>query len=306
MSGALVVIGGPTAAGKSAFATELARRVGGEIINADSVQIYRGLDVGSAKPTAEERAATPHHLLDVCAPDERYSAARFVADADGAIAEIRARGAVPIVVGGTGLYLRSLLFGLFEVDVPDAIRQAVRDELEAHGLAAAHERLTRVDPATAATVSARDAVRVARALEVFDATGVPISAHREAHGLATTRYEHVAVTVTRETDELRARIDARTAQMLAAGWRSEVAALLAAGLSPDSPGLSAVGYRQVVDVALGRSAAATLPREISAATRGLAKRQRTWFRGQWTSDWLDAADASAAAASLARLAQVAA
>lgn len=306
MSPRSIVIGGPTAVGKTDAAVELAESVGGEIVNADSVQIYRGFDLGSAKPTPEDQARVRHHLVDICEPTEVYSAARFVADADAAIADIAERGLVPIVCGGTGLYLRSLLGGLFEAPGDPAVRDALRARIDAEGTPALHAELREVDPDAAGRISPNDGVRVARALEVYRVSGRPISALQREHGLADDRYPALRVTVTRRRSELDRRIAVRTRAMLAAGFVDEVRGLLSAGVDPGCPAMRTVGYREVVAHLSGELDADALADRIRIATRRFSKRQLTWFRGQWRSRWLDLADpASRAGLEMAARAHVA-
>jgi tRNA dimethylallyltransferase len=272
---------GPTASGKSALALELARRLGGpaaaEIICCDSQQVYVGLDVGTAKPTPEERREIPHHLLDVVRPDEPFHAARWAALARAALADVSARGRVPIVVGGTGLYYRALTAGFFEAPPPDpAIRARHRAEAEALGVEALHARLAGVDAEAAAAVGPRDLVRISRALEVWEQTGAPISALRRA-AAGTADVAPRALVLDPPLPELRRRIEARAREMFDAGFIEEVRALRAAGHG-QARALQALGYPQVgalLDGACTRdeALAATI-----AATVAYARRQRTWFR----------------------------
>ncbi len=278
----VIAIGGPTGVGKSALALALADEIGGEIVSADSVQVYRGFDIGSAKPSLEEQRAVPHHLVDICDPTELYSAARFVVDADAAIEEIAGRGRVPIVVGGTGLYVRSLLQGLFDAPHDADVRARLRSKAESGMLPALAARLAEVDPASASRISPNDAVRVVRALEVFEVTGVALSEHQAAHGLKP-RYEAFCVTLSRPRGRRDARIGERARLMLEAGLEQETAELFAA--YPDAPALGSLGYRQVCDVMQNGAPESQLFERIRVETRRFAKRQLTWFRGQWASRW---------------------
>ncbi|MBH24182.1 MAG: tRNA (adenosine(37)-N6)-dimethylallyltransferase MiaA, partial [Myxococcales bacterium] len=192
----MVVIGGPTAAGKSGLAMALAERLGGELVSADSAQVYRGMDIGTAKPTAEEQRRVPHHLVDVVDIDEEFDAGRFVELADAAIADIRARGRLPIVVGGTGMYLRALMYGLADAPPADPeLRVALQGRIAAEGSAALHGELAEVDPDAAAKIHPNDAVRIVRALEVYQLTGEPISAHQRAHAVHDRPPRHEALQV---------------------------------------------------------------------------------------------------------------
>jgi tRNA dimethylallyltransferase len=270
---------GPTASGKTALALELARRLGGaEIICCDSQQVYIGMDVGTAKPTRQERREIPHHLLDVVHPDEPFHAARWAALARVALRNVAARGRVPIVVGGTGLYFRALTVGFFEAPPADpVIRARHRDEAAALGVEALHARLADVDAAAAAAVGPRDLVRVSRALEIYEQTGVPISELRRAATPPGDLAPRVLV-LDPPLDELRRRVEARTHEMFAAGFEDEVRALRAAGYGPALRPLQALGYQQIgafLDGVCTRdeALAATI-----AATVAYARRQRTWFR----------------------------
>ncbi len=290
----LVVIVGPTASGKTSLALRLAdavRRLGGEaeIVSADSQQVYRGMDVGTAKASAAERARVAHHLLDVVTPSEEMTAARFAALADAAIAGIAARGRHPIVAGGTGLYVRALLHGLFEGPPADP---ALRARLEREGTAALHARLAGVDPEAAARIDANDLRRLVRALEVYELTGTPISAHQRAHDVrnAPRRYPARVVGLDPPRALLRRRIEERVDAMLAAGLIEEVRALAAAGHDLSRRAFDAIGYREVRAHLVG-----ALPREqiagaMKAATRRFARRQLAWFRSEPGIAWYKAAD----------------
>lgn len=276
----ILVIVGPTAAGKTGLAMAVCERIGGEIVSADSVQVYRGLDIGSAKPTAAEQARVPHHCVDLLEPTERMDAASWVDVADEAIASLRARGRVPVVCGGTGLYVRALLHGLTELPPADVrIRAAVRAEMDARGPAALHRELERVDPELAAKLTAGDRQRIGRGLEVFRQTGRPLSAHQAAHGFDLQRHAARVVGVWPEREVLHRRIAVRARRMLGDGLVEEVAALLARGVPPDAPGLWTLGYREVVAHLRGDLPPRDLADAIAAGHRRYAKRQLTWFRG---------------------------
>lgn len=276
---ALPSLVGATASGKTALAIEVARRLRGEvaleIVSADSRQVYRGLDVGTAKPNAAERAAVPHHLLDVADPKETYTAARFAKEARAAFEEIRARGAVPFLVGGSGLYLRAAEEGLFEGPQADHL---LRARLGGETDAALHARLAQVDPEAAARLNPADRVRVIRALEVWEGTGVPISEHQRRHREAPPKARFLRFVLDWPVLVLDARIAARTDAMRNEGWEDEVRRLLAAGIPADAPGLDAVGYSEMRAVVQGRMTPEAAREAIVRATRQFAKRQRTWFR----------------------------
>ncbi|MBK8480049.1 MAG: tRNA (adenosine(37)-N6)-dimethylallyltransferase MiaA [Proteobacteria bacterium] len=285
----LLVIVGPTAVGKSTLAVALASALDGEVVSADSMQVYRGFDIGTAKPTAAERAGVPHHLIDVVAPDQGFSAADFVAQAEVAVAAIRARGRLPIVVGGSGLYVRALLYGLFAAPAVDpALRAALRRVAQEQGSPALHERLRHVDPAAAAQIHAHDFVRISRALEVFEQTGQRISALRRAHGFATPRHAARLVGLDLEPAQLRERIATRADQMLARGWLEEVRALCAAGYAESHP-LGGLGYRRLREHLEGRLDLEEAMRQTRRETWRFARRQRNWFAHESALRWFDAA-----------------
>ncbi len=240
------LIVGPTGTGKSALAIEIAARLGGEIVNADSRLFYRGLDIGTAKPGPAERARVPHHLIDICAPDQTLDAARFATLAADVITEIVSRGNYPLVVGGSGLYLRALQYGLC-ASPPAApeLREQLRRRAAEASPEALHRELESVDAAAAARIGSRDLTRIVRALEVFELTGEPLSARQQRHGFADRRYDSVTVGLAMERQVLYARIDARFDAMLAAGLLDEVRGLLERGYAPDRLPLSTIGYREI-------------------------------------------------------------
>jgi len=273
-------LAGPTASGKTAVALALAEQLPVEIISVDSALVYRGMDIGTAKPTRAERAAVPHHLIDIIDPALAYSAARFVADAQRLIGEITARGRVPLLVGGTMLYFKALREGLDSMPAADpALRLAIEEEAAARGWPALHAELARVDPATAARLAPADAQRVQRALEVFRLSGRPLSAWQRGRGEATDAAALPMVTLEPVSRAwLHARIAARFDAMLAAGLVAEVQALRERGdLHAALPALRCVGYRQVW-AALDGADLDGLREAGIAATRQLAKRQLTWLR----------------------------
>jgi tRNA dimethylallyltransferase len=284
----LVVVCGPTAAGKTAVAIDLAERVDGEIVNADSMQVYRYMDIGTAKPTAAEQARVRHHLIDVLDPDRPFDAAAFAHLGREAIADIAARGKAPIVAGGTGLYIKALLGGLARRAVSDPdVRERLWRDVEVHGPVTLHSRLAEVDPDTAARVHPNDAMRIVRALEVFEASGRPISAHHRGHRFADAPYVTYKIGLDMDRSALYARIDRRVAAMLAEGLEAEVRSLLARGYGEGLKTMQSLGYRHMCAYIGGRigydEAVATLQRD----TRRFAKRQLTWFRAdgqiRWTS-----------------------
>lgn len=282
----VVALVGATATGKSDAALALAERIDGEIISADSRQVYRYLDVGTAKPTAAERARVAHHLLDVADPDEVFDVARYRAAALAAAREIAGRGRPVIVCGGTGLYLRALLGGLFPAPGRDPELRARLHALEASdGAGTLHRRLARVDPRAAARLHPNDLLRVVRALEVEALTGRPISAWQDEHRFAGGDVEALLLGCARPRDELAARIEARCDAMLAAGLLDEIRGLWARGYAPDLPALRSVGYREMSAYLRGTIDRISARAAFARATRRLAKRQRIWFDAEPAIEW---------------------
>jgi tRNA dimethylallyltransferase len=276
----LAVVVGPTASGKTALAITLAEAWGGEVLGADSVQVYRGFDIGSGKPSAEELARARHHLVGAVDPLEPFDAASFAAAADAAIEDIRARGRVPIVCGGTFLWIKALLFGLAPMPAGDAaLREEHARRAELEGRAALHAELARVDPASAARLSPNDLVRVSRALEVHALTGKTLSAWHEEHGFRAPRHRARLLGAACTREALDARIRERTARWLAEGWVDEVRGLIAAGFA-GARAMDSVGYRQVHEHLRGELGADALEEAIVRATRVFTRRQRTWLRDQ--------------------------
>ena len=302
----LVVVVGPTGAGKSALAIALAERCGGEVVSCDSQQVYVGMDIGTGKATAAERARVPHHLLDVLRPDEEMTAARFIALADAAIADITARGKPVIVAGGTGLYVRALLYGLFEGPGADpALRAQLDARADAEGVPALHAELARVDPDLAARVEPRDRKRIVRALEVFTLTGTPMSEHqrRHDHRAVPPRYPHRLVGLAPARDHLYRLIDARVDAMIAAGLVDEVAALRAAGYLPPLRSQQAIGYAELHEHLAGRLDRSAAIELIQRSSRRYARRQLAWYRPDASVSWAArpaAVDLDALAAYLCR------
>lgn len=270
---------GPTASGKSALGMALAQQLDGEIVCCDSQQVYIGMDIGTGKPSRDDKQLVPHHLLDLVHPDEPFHAARWAALARVAITRIAARGRLPIVVGGTGLYYRALTVGLFEAPPPDEeIRQRHRAEAESAGVASLYERLLAVDPQAAAAIDPHDLIRISRALEVFEQTGTPISRLRREAAVPAGDLQAQAVVLDPPLPQLRARIEKRVGEMMAAGFLDEVQALRAEGYGPSLKPLQALGYGQL---GAHLDGACTLEQAVAdtiGATVAYARRQRTWFR----------------------------
>lgn len=288
---------GPTACGKSALAMALAEKVPLEIVSVDSAQVYRGMDIGTAKPSADERARVPHHLIDIRDPAQPYSAADFVRDATRAIAEIKSRGRLPLVVGGTMLYARALRAGLSRLPSADArVRARIEQRAREIGWPSLHAELARVDPATAARLPPNDRQRIQRALEIFELTGTPMSLLLKTGDAPPLALATIALLPT-DRAGLHRRIEARFDAMLAAGFLDEVRALMRrAELSPDLPSLRSVGYRQAWLHLAQRTPFAEFRAAAIAATRQLAKRQITWLRSMTDARVIDPFDPQAARA----------
>ena len=281
------VILGPTAVGKTDVAIRLAERWGGEIISADSSAVYRGLDIGSAKPTPDEQRRVRFHLIDVADPSEVFTAARFRELALQAIADIQARGKRVLIVGGTGLYLRVLLHG-FSLAPPPAdpeVRARWKAEVERVGAPALHARLQQIDPIAAARIHPNDAVRITRALEVYEMTGVPISQWQRR---AEAELPAIKVGLTMPREQLYARIDQRVDKMIAQGMLQEVQTLLQNGYNPEQPALKGLGYRHLIGYLQGRFSWDEAVRLWKRDTRRYAKRQMTWFRKEPGVHWVNA------------------
>ena len=286
----ILVITGQTASGKERLAVEVAARLGGEIISADSMKVYRGMDIGTAKASAEQCAKAPHHLLDVADPGETFSAARWLELAEEVIADVHARGRVAVVSGGTPLYLKALLEGLFEGPSADAgVRAHLRDEADRRGTPALHERLSQVDPAAARRIHPNDLRRIVRALEVWELTHAPISDLQGQWGSRTAAYRPLLVAVRRDPGDLTRRITGRTRRMMDAGLTEEVRQLAARTDGLAKGPRQALGCADVLDFLDGRLSEEELAPAIVAHTRQFARRQMTWLRRFEGIEWLDAA-----------------
>jgi tRNA dimethylallyltransferase len=282
----LIVVVGPTASGKTALGAALAERVGGEVVSADAFAVYRGMDIGTAKPDLALRSRVRHHLVDIADPHERYSAGMFVRDADAATADICGRGRVPVVVGGTHFYVRALLQGLFPEPPKDPrLRQQLELEWKADP-AAVRARLGEIDPESAARIPAGDRQRTLRALEVGLLAGRPMTALWREHPRHGPRHAFLMLGLNPQKADLHARIARRVERMFAAGLVREVQGLLAAGVPPKAHALKAIGYREACGVLEGTLTSAQAVEKATAATRQLAKRQMTWLRGESDVEWL--------------------
>jgi len=281
-----VVIAGPTGAGKSALALDLAERFGGEIVNADSRQIYRYMDIGTAKPTAQERARVPHHVLDVADPDERFDAARYRELASAAVAGIAGRGRVPLIVGGSGLYLRALTRGLFAAPAAMPRLRRALEALEGRRAGTLHRWCARLDPDVAARVHSHDHVRLVRALEVLLATGETISVQQRRHGFADPVVARLYLVVDPGVESLKQRIESRTRALFERGLIEEVRALWQRGYGPQLAAMRSIGYLEAGRVLAAERSREEAVADVMRATLRFAKRQRTWFRAERDVRWV--------------------
>jgi tRNA dimethylallyltransferase len=287
----IIIVCGPTGIGKTRTAIHLAQQFNGEIIGADSMQIYRHMDIGTAKPTPDERSRARHHMVDIIDPDTPYDAARYAQDAGEIVRALHDRGVVPVVVGGTGLYIKALLYGLFNSQPPDPdIRRELELRADAQGTAHLHEQLTICDPHAAAGIHVNDRFRIIRALETYQATGRPISAHQQQHRFAQPRFAAFKIGLTMARADLYARIDQRVDQMVAEGLLEEVRGLLGRGYGTDLKSMQSIGYRHMVDYLHNGVDWDETLRLLKRDTRRYAKRQFTWFRADPDIEWITPAD----------------
>ena len=285
----VIVICGPTGCGKTAAAVQLAVPLKGEIINADSMQIYRYMDIGTAKPTRSEQQQVRHHLIDVAAPDEPYNAARFADMGQDLISGLHTEGIVPFVVGGTGLYIKALLKGLFQAEPVDpAVRTRLKKEAAVHGEAFLHRRLGDCDPETARRIHPHDTYRILRALEIYELTGKSISQFQSDHGFSEKPFSVLKIGLDIDRIELYERINGRVDHMIAAGLLQEVKNLLSRGYAPTLKSMQSIGYRHMVDFIQGRLSWPEALRTFKRDTRRYAKRQLTWFKADGEINWVAA------------------
>ncbi|AHI00025.1 hypothetical protein KALB_6665 [Kutzneria albida DSM 43870] len=292
---------GPTATGKSELGVRLAQRLGGEVVNADAMQLYRGMDIGTAKVTEQERAGVPHHLLDVLEVTEAASVAAYQRETRAVVEDLLARGRTPVLVGGSGLYVQAVLDDLEFPGTDPLIRARLEAELAEVGPAELHRRLTESDPVAAGAILASNGRRVVRALEVIELTGRPFSASMPKPGPA--RYGTVLIGVDREVAELDSRVDLRVRRMFAAGLVEETRELAARGLREGRTAARALGYQQVLAAFDGEYDMDTAAAETARATRRFVRRQRSWFRRDARVTWFDAARPDLLDAVLTRLDQ---
>ena len=285
----ILVITGPTASGKTALAVELAKRHNGEVVSADSMQIYRRMDIGTAKPTETEKQGVPHHMLDVAEPEEDFSVARYVEMAADCVEDVLSRGKLPILAGGTGLYIDSLLSGrtFAAFDGSSPIRGELEERYAREGGQALLNELAGVDPETAARLHPNDGKRIVRALEVWLTTGKTITRHNEETRALPPRYDALTLTLDFERrEDMWDRIDRRVDRMMADGLEAEVRALLDSGVPRRCTAMQAIGYKELVPVVSGELGVAEGAAQIKLRSRQYAKRQRTWFRRNQGAKWL--------------------
>ena len=284
----IIVVCGPTAIGKTAVGIALAEKCGGEIISADSMQVYKYMNIGTAKPTPQERARIPHHLVDVVEPDAHFDAVRYASMARKTAMDICRRHRVPIIVGGTGLYIKALLHGLFPARPIDAqIRERLQTEAAAHGSGVLHARLARIDPEAAAKLHPNDTYRIVRALETMETTGKSITLYHRQHGFADAPFDSLKIGLHMNRQQLYKRINQRVDLMLAAGLLAEVKALLDRGYSGALPSMRSIGYQHMLGYIEKRLAWEEAVRTLKRDTRRYAKRQLTWFGADPDIIWQD-------------------
>ncbi|VEN72912.1 tRNA dimethylallyltransferase [Candidatus Desulfarcum epimagneticum] len=275
----IIVVCGPTGVGKTSDAIEMAERIGGEIIGADSMQIYKFMNIGTAKPTPEERARVRHHMVDIVFPDGDFDAARFARQADRAAKAVLEKNRVPIVAGGTGFYIKALLSGLFDAGPADpGARDAVKRELRENGPGFLHDKLARVDPEAAKRIHPNDVFRTSRALEVFYASGRPITERQKAHAFGDRRFDALKIGLNMDREKLYDRINRRVDAMMASGFPEEVRGLFDMGYREDLKSMRAIGYRHMADFIAGRVSESEAVETMKRDTRRYAKTQLTWFK----------------------------
>jgi tRNA dimethylallyltransferase len=287
----VIVLCGPTGVGKTAWALELAETFGGRIIGADSMQIYKYMDIGTAKPSLEERARIPHYLIDVAEPDEEFSAGKYARMAESVLSRLHENGILPFLVGGTGLYIKACLNGLFrEGPADNRLLAELKEEAEDKGAAFMHEKLKDCDPASARRINPNDVFRIIRALEVYAVSGCPASEHIREHGFSEKQYATLKICLNLDREALYRRIDARVDAMLETGFAGEVAGLLESGYPADLKSMQSIGYRHMAQYLRGEWTWAEMRDTMMRDTRRYAKRQLTWFRGDTEMIWVDKQD----------------
>lgn len=287
----VIVVCGPTGIGKTLLSLELARNFNGGIISADSMQIYRHMDIGTAKPSPSEQAEAPHFMIDVADPDESYDAATYAKEARRAVLNLEKQGKLPLIIGGTGLYIKALLYGLFEASPSSThIRRQLRQESDLKGSRHLHDRLAAYDPEAAGRIHPNDSYRIIRALEVYFLTGRPISEYQKKHSFKDQPFHALKIGLYMDRQALYDRINERTEKMLENGLLSEVKSLLEMGYSPGLKSMQSLGYRHVVNYLQGRLSWRQAVDQIKRDTRRYAKRQLVWFRKDTELNWMNPED----------------
>jgi tRNA dimethylallyltransferase len=282
----IIIVTGPTATGKSGLAIRIALDMGGEIVNCDSMQVYKGMDIGTAKPGIEEMMGIRHHLLDIVTPDDEFNASLYRENAVPVIKEILSRNKVCLIVGGTGLYIKSLLGGLFDCPQSDPdIRSRLLDEYDNQGKDILYERLKKVDPVSASTIHPNDRIRITRAIEVFELTGTPFSSMVSGHLFGDSEFLPLKICLFYDRDILYDRINTRSVKMFESGLVEETEKLLNKGYSPDLKPLKSIGYRHAIEYLMGRVGYDKSVELLKQDTRRYAKRQLTWFRADPEMIW---------------------
>ncbi|MBW1974624.1 MAG: tRNA (adenosine(37)-N6)-dimethylallyltransferase MiaA [Deltaproteobacteria bacterium] len=287
----VVVIAGPTAVGKTETALTVAEKFGMEIVNADSMQVYRYMNIGTAKPNKEEQRRVRHHLIDVVNPDEHFDAGMYKKLADATIQDLWNRGVVPLIVGGTGLYIRVLMRGICgQIPRNESVLKKLKEKLKQRGISELYGELTEVDPLLARRIHHHDRQRILRALEVYHSTGKPLSQWQEEHRFSDRPYRSLKIFLTRDRKELYERINNRTEKMFRCGLVEEVQMLLEMGYSPELKSMQALGYKETVAYLHGHMSLDDAIRTVKKETRRYAKRQFTWFRKEPGFRWLEASN----------------
>ena len=282
----VIVICGPTASGKTALGVALAKALNGEVVSADSMQIYRGMDIGTAKPTAEEMEGIPHHMIDVSDPDEDFSAARYVDMAGACVDDILSRGKVPLIVGGTGLYIDSLLSGRQFAPFKGEVRARLQERAEQEGMEALHEELKQIDPERGEKLHLRDEKRILRALEIWYETGKTITQHDAESQTIPPRYEAATIFLNfKDRADLWERIDRRVDVMMEQGLEEEVRRLLSSGVPANCTAMQAIGYKEFSAAVRGEDSLENAVAEVKLRSRQYAKRQVTWFKKSQNALW---------------------
>jgi len=280
----IIAVIGPTCTGKSALSVDLAKTFHGEIVNGDSMQVYRHFNIGTAKPDLSSRDAVPHHLIDIVDPSGDFQAAMFKESADRAIGEIWSRNRVPVIVGGTGLYMKALIYGLFKAPRDSLLRERLHGEYH-DDPSGFYEKVKEIDPEYAMRISHRDRIRLVRAMEVYTLTGMTVTSLEKGHGFREPRYSALKIGLQKDRDELYSRIDRRVEEMLDKGWVEEVKDILSMGYSEWLKPFSGIGYREIVLYIKGFIRYEDMVKDIKKHTRRYAKRQFTWFAKEKDVSW---------------------